>query len=127
MGSHYSFRSEPSFLATHPPGARPDRAGKFINKHVISHSKKVLKSFPARLHIATRYVLEGCEDRLSIASPAIEILTTTCTPFIDRGVSLNSSNPQYTHPSFKWRCMHDHQTCLDSNMFGSASKLTYCH
>ena len=45
------------FVTTHPPGARPDRAGKFINKHVISHSKKVLKIFSVRLHIAIRYVL----------------------------------------------------------------------
>ena len=52
----------------------------------LARVQKVLNSFLARLHLVTRYVVQGCEDRLSLYSPAIEILTTTCKPLIDRGV-----------------------------------------
>ena len=38
-----------------------------------------------------RYASYGCEDRLSIASPAIEISPKTYTPFIERGVSLTTT------------------------------------
>ena len=73
IGSHYSFRSALSFLATHPPGARPDRAGKFINKRTISSSKGVPQNFSARLGIAIRHVIYCCKNRLSIARPAFEV------------------------------------------------------
>ena len=81
MHPHHSLHLRPSFLVTRPPGVRPDRAVKVINNLGIYIRIKVLEFFCARLRIPIRHVLQAYEDRLSIASPILEILSLTLKPF----------------------------------------------
>ena len=60
---------------------RPDRAVKVINNLGIYIRIKVPEIFCARLRIPIRRVLRAYEDRLSMASPTLEILSLTLKHF----------------------------------------------
>ena len=52
--------------------AGADRAVKVINNLEFISENNVLENNCIRLRISTKYVLQACQDRLSIAIPSIE-------------------------------------------------------